>query len=66
MGKTNPSPITELIGQVRDRINSKQHGDNTVPEILLGKEGYHHPQYGRTGTPSFTVVAWMAPSGPAA
>jgi hypothetical protein len=59
------SAILELIEQVRDRINSKQHGDNVVPIVLLDKGGYNHSQYGWTGTPLLTVVGWMSQSGPA-
>jgi hypothetical protein len=59
------SAILGLIEQVRDRINSKQHGDDVVPIVLLDKGGYPHPQYGWTGTPLLTVVGWMSRSGPA-
>jgi hypothetical protein len=59
------SAIRGLIDQVRDRIHSKQHGDDVVPIVLLGKGGYDHRQYGWTNTPSLTVVGWMSLTGPA-
>jgi hypothetical protein len=59
------SAILALIVQVRDRINSKQHGDDVVPIVLLGKGGYDHRQYGWTNTPSLTVVGWAGLDDPA-
>jgi hypothetical protein len=59
------SAVLELIEQVRDRINSKQHGDDVVPIVLLSKTGYDHRLYGWIGKPLLTVVGWMSQSGPA-
>jgi hypothetical protein len=58
------SAIRELIDQIRDRITSRQYGDNVVPIVRLDKGGYDHRQYGWTNTPLFTVVEWMSLSGP--
>jgi hypothetical protein len=59
------SAILDLIGQVRDRLNFNQHGDNIVPIVRLEKGGYDHGEYGWTGTPLLTVTGWMSLSNPA-
>jgi hypothetical protein len=59
------SCIKQLIGQVRDRINAGQHGDEIVPIVLPEKDGYQNVKYGWTATPLLTLVGWMSLHGPA-
>ena len=57
--------IAGLIEAVRDRLNSGQHGGKISPIVLLEKDSYPHPEYGRTWIPLLTIVDWMSPEGPA-
>jgi hypothetical protein len=57
--------IAGLIEAVRDQLNSGQHGGKISPIVLLGKDSYPHPEYGRTWIPLLTIVDWMSPEGPA-
>jgi hypothetical protein len=54
-----------LIGEVRDRINFGQYGDQVVPIVLLKKDSYPHPEYGKTWFPVLEVIDWTSLSGPA-
>ena len=57
--------VAGLIEAVRDRLNSNQHDNKVSPIVLLEKDSYPHPQYGKVWTPMLTVVDWMLLSGPA-
>ena len=57
--------VAGLIDVVRDRLNSNQHDGKVSPIVLLEKESYPHPQFGKVWTPTLTVVDWMSMGGPA-
>jgi hypothetical protein len=57
--------IAGLIEAVRDRLNGGQHDDKVAPIVRLGKDSYHHGQYGRVWTPVLDIVGWMPLAGPA-
>jgi hypothetical protein len=57
--------ITGLLDTVRDRLNGGQHDGKIAPIVLLEKESYPHPQYGKTWKPLLTIVEWMPLDGPA-
>ena len=57
--------VAGLIEAVRDRLNSDQHDNKVSPIVLLEKDSYPHPQYGKVWTPMLTIVDWMSLSGPA-
>jgi hypothetical protein len=57
--------VAGLIEAIRDRLNSDQHHNKVSPIVLLEKNCYPHPQYGKVWTPTLTVVDWMLLSGPA-
>jgi len=57
--------IVALLGLVRDRLNSGQHGGNVVPIALLEKDSYQHSERGRVWIPVLTIVDWMSLDGPA-
>jgi hypothetical protein len=54
-----------LIEAIRDRLNNNQHDNKVVPIVLLEKDSYPHPQFGKVWTPTLTIVDWMTLSGPA-
>jgi hypothetical protein len=54
-----------LIEDVRDRLNTGQHDNKVAPIVLLEKDSYSHPQFGKQWTPVLTIVDWMLMSGPA-
>ena len=56
--------VAGLIEAVRDRLNGGQHDGKVSPVVLLKKDSYQHPQYGRVWTPVLEIVAWMPMSGP--
>ena len=39
--------VAGLIEAVRDRLNSGQHDGKVSPIVLLEKDSYPHPQYGK-------------------
>jgi hypothetical protein len=57
--------IASLIEAVRDRLNGGQHDGKVSPIVLLHKDSYPHPQYGRVWIPNPEIVDWMPLSGPA-
>jgi hypothetical protein len=57
--------VAGLIDVVCDRLNSNQHDGKVSPIVLLEKDSYPHPQFGKVWTPTLTVVDWMLLSGPA-
>ena len=57
--------VAGLIEQIRDRLNDDQHGGRVSPIVLLKKDSYLHPQYGKVWTPTLTIVDWMLLNGPA-
>jgi hypothetical protein len=57
--------VASLIEAVRDRLNSGQHDGKVSPIVLLKKDNYQHPQYGRVWTPVLDIIDWMPLSGPA-
>ena len=57
--------VAGLLDAVRDRLNSDQHDGKVSPIVLLEKDSYPHPQYGKVWTPTLTVDDWMLLSGPA-
>jgi len=57
--------VVLMVDQVRDRINGGQHDGKIVPIVLLEKDSYPHPQYGKVWVPVLTIVDWMPLDGPA-
>jgi len=57
--------VVLIVDQVRDRINGGQHDGKIVPIVLLEKDSYPHPQYGKVWVPVLTIVDWMPLDGPA-
>jgi hypothetical protein len=57
--------IVVLIEACRDRLNSGQHGGKVSPIVLLEKESYAHPQFGKVWTPALVITEWMSLGGPA-
>jgi hypothetical protein len=57
--------VVLIVDQVRDRINGGQHDNKIVPIVLLEKDSYPHPQYGKVWVPVLTIVDWMPLDGPA-
>jgi hypothetical protein len=57
--------VAGLIDVIRDRLNSNAHDGKVSPIVLLEKDSYSHPSYGKQWTPILTVVDWMSMSGPA-
>jgi hypothetical protein len=57
--------VASLIEEIRDRINGGQHDGKVSPIVLLKKDSYQHPQYGRVWTPRLDIVDWMTLGGPA-
>jgi hypothetical protein len=57
--------VVILLDAVRDRLNSGQHGREIVPIMLLEKDSYPHPQFGKTNIPVLNIVDWMSIDGPA-
>ena len=57
--------VAGLIEAVRDRLNGGQHDGKVSPIVLLEKDSYQHPQYGKIWTPLLTIVDWMPLDGPA-
>ena len=57
--------IAAMVELVRDRLNSGQHDGKIVPIVLLEKDSYPHPQYGKVWVPVLTIVDWMPLDGPA-
>jgi hypothetical protein len=57
--------VAGLIEAVRDRLNSGQHDGKIVPIVLLEKDSYSHPQFGKVWIPVLSIVGWMALEGPA-
>ena len=57
--------VAGLIEAVRDRLNGGQHDGKVSPIVLLEKDSYQHPQYGRVWMPILEIVDWMPLSGPA-
>jgi hypothetical protein len=56
--------VAGLIEAVRDRLNGGQHDGKVAPIVLLKKDSYQHPQYGRVWTPLLDIVDWMPLTGP--
>jgi hypothetical protein len=56
--------LVGLIEAVRDRLNGGQHDGNVVPVVVLEKDSYPHPQYGRIWFPVLTITDWMPFDGP--
>ena len=57
--------VAGLIEAVRDRLNGGQHDGKVSPIVLLEKDSYPHPQYGKIWMPVLTIVDWMPLDGPA-
>jgi hypothetical protein len=57
--------VASLIEAVRDRLNGGRHDGKVSPIVLLKKDSYQHPQYGRVWTPLLDIVDWMPLTGPA-
>lgn len=57
--------VAGLIEAVKNRINGGQHDDAVSPIVLLKKDSYQHPQYGRVWIPLLDIVGWMPLGGPA-
>jgi hypothetical protein len=58
--------IVIMLGLVRDRLNSGQHGGKIVPTVLLEKDSYPHKEHGRVWIPVLdNNVEWMSLDGPA-
>ena len=57
--------VVLMVDQVRDRINGGQHDGKIVPIVLLEKDSYPHPQYGKVWVPVLTIIDWMPLDGPA-
>jgi hypothetical protein len=57
--------IVIMLGLVRDRLISGQHGNNVVPIVSLDKGSYPHKEYGKTWYPVLdNNVEWMSLNGP--
>lgn len=57
--------VASLIEAIRDRLNGGQHDGKISPVMLLRKDSYPHPHYGRVWIPILEIVDWMPLSGPA-
>jgi hypothetical protein len=57
--------VAGLIEGIRDRLNSNQHDGKVSPVVVLEKDSYPHPQFGKVWTPTLAIVDWMSMSGPA-
>ena len=57
--------IAGLIEAVRDQLNSGQHDGKISPIVLLERDSYPHPEYGRTWIPLLRIAHWMSLEGPA-
>lgn len=57
--------VAGLIDTIRDRLNGGQHDDKVSPIVLLHKDSYQRPPYGRVWYPVPEIVDWMPLSGPA-
>ena len=57
--------IVLMVDLVRDRLNSGQHDDKIAPIVLLEKDSYPHPKYGKVWFPVLNTVDWMSLDGPA-
>jgi hypothetical protein len=57
--------IVLMVDLVRDRLNSGQHDDKIAPIVLLEKDSYPHPKYGKVWFPVLNNVDWMSLNGPA-
>ena len=57
--------IVLMVDEVRDRLNSGQHGGKIVPIALLEKDSYQHVKHGPTPYPVLNRVDWMSLDGPA-
>jgi hypothetical protein len=57
--------VVLMLDQVRDRINSGQHGGKIVPIVTLEKDSYPHSQFGQVWYPVLNTVDWMSLDGPA-
>src|SRR5262245_39135475 len=62
--------VNGLLDAVRNQIESELRNGKTVhdgeiaPIVLLEKDSYPHPQYGKTPIPLLTIVDWMPLGGP--
>jgi hypothetical protein len=56
--------IAALIESVRDRLNGGKHNGKVAPIVLLNKDSYPHPKFGRVWTPTLLIVDWMPLDGP--
>jgi hypothetical protein len=57
--------MMDLINEVRNRFNSGDHDNKTVPIISLERDSYVHSQHGRIWIPVLSVVDWTTMAGPA-
>jgi hypothetical protein len=57
--------IVGVLVAARDRLSGGQHDGKVVPVVVLEKDSYQHPQFGRVWLPMMTIVDWMPLSGPA-
>jgi hypothetical protein len=56
--------VVTMVDQVRGRLNSGEHDGKIVPIVLLEKDSYPHPQFGKVWFPVLTIADWTLLSGP--